>query len=372
MVRRALCCLAWACAALLASSCAPTLTPFNEPLPPPAATVASDAIEPPDDHDVTPYAKQVLTEKIVLHAKGLCRKRDGRSVAEDYAPDALIRAPGGSEVRGLAAIAARWDAEAAVLSDTTCPGPQVFIKGGTAVVLSAAAGRHTGLELGVEATGRTVGVMTASAVVFTPDGKIIEEREYSDAATLFAQLGLYDRPRRVPMVPGWALECHIATGAPEERTNAAIAKQMQRAFERCDVTAYAAALDDDVVWDDYTDVAPTRGKHEVVKRFGAQAGAISRAMLDCETRGIVDYVVSECILSGVQSGALAVAGMSVAPTHADMVVHTLEILQIRGGKVLRGWTYGNSVELAKQLGVWRPVAPHDARGDAGGPAARRD
>jgi ketosteroid isomerase-like protein len=275
----------------------------------------------------------------------------------------LIRTPGGTDRRGSGAIAATWDAQSELLRDAQCPGPQVFIKGGTAVLLTAAAGVSTGTSFGLKPTGRLVGVMTATVDVFTPDGKIIEQREYADAPTLFAQLGLYDRPRRAVLVPSWVLECHIATGAPEERANAALAKQMQRAFDRRDRAAYAAALDDDVVWDDYTLDAPTRGKGEVVRRFEAQSGAFSRAFLDCEARGIVDYVVSECALSGVQTGPVAVAGIQVAPTNGDVIVHTLEILQIRGGKVLRGWTYGNSAEVAKELGVWPEISARTQRGD---------
>jgi ketosteroid isomerase-like protein len=355
--RRGLLALAWAG---FAWSCAPTITPFNEPLGP---TLPSSGLrettELPEDPQLTPYVKHVLTEKIVEYAKVFCRRRESRSTA-DYAPDALLQSPGGPDARGLNGIAAE------LLSDTTCPGPQVFIRGGTAVILGAAAGTHTGAMFGLEPTGKVVGVMTATAFVFTPDGKIIEQREYADAATLFAQLGVYDRPRRRAMVPRWVLECHIATGELEERTNAALARRMQRAFEQRDEAAYAAALDDDVMWDDYTAVAPTRGKAEVVKRFDAQAGAISRAFLDCDARGIVDYVVSECTLSGIQTGPLVAAGIDVAPTNRDVVVHTLEIVQIREGKVLRGWTYGNGVELARELGVWREIAPRAPQRDAGG------
>ena len=68
-------------------------------------------------------------------------------------------------------------------------------------------------------------------------------------------------------------------------------------------------------------------------------------------------MVSECTLTGTQTGPLVVAGMQVAPTNRDVNVHTLEILQLRNHKVVRGWTYGNSRELAAELGVWESGPP---------------
>ena len=349
----------------LVCACADTLSPFNEKLTPARAQTTEPAHGEPAGPEAQPRKRVVhspLTDKIVAHVRSLCQTRARGTIAAEYASDAVIRTAGAPDKKGAGAIADTWDAQSGFLGDPKCVGPRAFIKGGTAVVLGGVAGTSTGTFFGFKPTGKAIGVATATVDIFTPDGLIIEQHEYVDTPTLLAQLGVYQRETRGVTVPDGGLEVHVASGAPDEAANLRVVRSMQRALEKHDDSAYGAALGDDVVWDDFTAPAPAKGKPEVVKRFQATAAAFSNVFLECEPRAIEDYVVSECTMTGAHTGPVVVAGIHSAATNTNVTLHTLDVVQLQDGRVIRGWTYGNGAELARELGLWNPIAAPAAQG----------
>ena len=195
--------------------------------------------------------------------------------------------------------------------------------------------------------------------LYTPDGLIIEERGYLDAPTLLAQLGL--APTRAAASRPRAKETRASRftsgGArPEEAANVDVVRALRAAREQHDEAGCAAAIDDDVVWEDFTTPQPATGKTQVVARFDATLDAFPGLSLECDPRGVEDFVVEECTLHAkAERAAHRRRNEASRAMRREVNVHTVELLQLKEGRVVRAWSYGNSVELAKELGIGKAV-----------------
>jgi hypothetical protein len=53
------------------------------------------------------------------------------------------------------------------------------------------------------------------------------------------------------------------------------------------------------------------------------------------------------VLKATQKGQLG----TIAPTKRPIAIHVVDIFKIKDGKVVRAWTYQNSLEMQQQLGL---------------------
>jgi predicted ester cyclase len=70
--------------------------------------------------------------------------------------------------------------------------------------------------------------------------------------------------------------------------------------------------------------------------------------------GIGDYVIDEYEMTGTQKGPLVMGKMTLPATGKPVDIHGLEVLQLKDGKMVKGWGYENGVEFAMQLGLMKP------------------
>jgi hypothetical protein len=93
-------------------------------------------------------------------------------------------------------------------------------------------GTNTGELNGAKPTNKTIGVLVASVLTFTPEGLSKTEHRYWDSSTGASQLGLMNAlARPVAALPSGEPEWHIAKGTPEEDQLAIVAKAINGAFE---------------------------------------------------------------------------------------------------------------------------------------------
>ena len=78
-------------------------------------------------------------------------------------------------------------------------------------------------------------------------------------------------------------------------------------------------------------------------------------------------MIAESTTSGNHTGPLG----PLKPTKKAVAMHGLDIMQMKEGKIVKGWSYGNSAEMMTQLGLMpmpgdknaKPAAAGDKTGD---------
>ena len=154
----------------------------------------------------------------------------------------------------------------------------------------------------------------------------------------------------------------MSKGTPEEQKNLDAANNMYKLIDDHKTADVLALMSDDATMADYTQPADVKGK----KAFTEFFGMIFKAIPDFkQTRGTQvaadDYVVTEGTMVGTQKGAMGPLKASNKPIN----VHFVDVLQMKDGKMVKGWSYGNSVEMLVQTGVMpMPGAMPAASGSA--------
>jgi steroid delta-isomerase-like uncharacterized protein len=72
--------------------------------------------------------------------------------------------------------------------------------------------------------------------------------------------------------------------------------------------------------------------------------------------GIGDFVIAEGTITGTQKGPF----FGIPAKNKPVTLHGLDIMQFKDGKIVHGWSYSNSAEMAEQLGLIGH--PADAKG----------
>jgi ketosteroid isomerase-like protein len=268
-------------------------------------------------------------------------------VASFYAKDAVVTTPGVADWEGRDMIR---DEEAKMFQeakDAKFGLRRVLVRDDVAVVEWTSTGT---LPLPKQRIGRRFGANGVSVMFFGADGLIREEHDIQDSSTLDAQLRADKRnARETLMQPTGTPDVRVARGTPDEEKNVGTAEALHHAFESRDERAFADALTDDVVWDDYTAPAPLRGRTETVRMFQALTTAFPDMKMTCEAWAVDDFVVKQCIRSATQDGVLVLASKKIPPTHAHVSIHFVDVLQMKHGAVAKVSHYADSEELADEL-----------------------
>jgi steroid delta-isomerase-like uncharacterized protein len=106
---------------------------------------------------------------------------------------------------------------------------------------------------------------------------------------------------------------------------------------------------DDIAWDDMTQPETMKGKAASKKFFGEMTKAFpDLKATNANVWGIGDFVIAEGSMTGTHKGAL----MGIQPTKKQVNMHALDVIQFnKDGKVVKGTSYGNGIEVMMQLGI---------------------
>jgi steroid delta-isomerase-like uncharacterized protein len=276
-------------------------------------------------------------------------KGDAKRFGQVFADDVTMNVSGRPDVHGRAAAEQGFARVLSMFGKVRYKGRRVFTKGEVAIVEYAMFGTHEGEFQGHAPTHKSVGWNAAEVDWFNPDGKIRERHVYLDPATLLAQIGapITDGVRPPPDEPG-ALQ-HIGPGsAKEEEGNVAMLDRINAAWQGHDEAKWTALLGDQVEWEDFTIAKPAKGKDAVRAYFRIFNTAFpDAASSTINAWGIGSFVVEEGTFSGQQKGTY----FNVPPTSKLATIYELNIVEIEGGKIKRGITYANELDLREQLGA---------------------
>ncbi len=208
-------------------------------------------------------------------------------------------------------------------------------------------GVHSGEWMGVKPTGKPVSIRGLGLFWFDQNGLVSDTHLYFDVGATLVELGAAPAALKgvaAPLAPAGAPDTSVvtATGSDAEKQNLAIVNTSWDAFEAKNEAGYLAAIADDIEVVRLDRAAPERGRAERKKFFKWAAGGIgSLSQTPLNAWGIGSFVVEEYTLTGVHSGKLTEAPAS---GHA-LRLHYVDIDELKDGKIVRTWTYGNSLEL---------------------------
>ncbi len=347
---------------------------------PPAPTVASAAptttAEPAPAATAAPApakaSLQDMEKAVVTSVADALNAHDPAKFTALYADDAVLVEAGTPEpIKGKENIQTTTKKWLDAFPNTKFGFSRAWGKNDVVVTEWVTNGTHSGEFNGLKATEKPVGYQGLSVVWVNTDGKVKEEHRYYDVGTLLAQVGAGPKgakARPIPALPT-STEWHWSKGDAAEDKNVDLMKSAYTAFEKKDEKAFLDLNSDDIVWDDMMAPGPSKGKAEAVKMFKSMTTAFPDLKMQVANAwGVEDFALSEVTLTGTQKGAF----MGMPATKKPVNLHGVDIVQIKDGKAVKGWSYGNSIELLTQLGLIKaPGATPPAKTDVK-PAPKTD
>jgi steroid delta-isomerase-like uncharacterized protein len=334
--------------------------PPETPLPPtPVATVTA---APTTTASATPPApKPTQAELQMTAAKNVTdamNAHDAKKYAALYTDDATVMIPGMPELHGRADIEKQVQGFYDGFKDMKFWIVATWQKGDVSFVEWGWSGTNTGEFMGMKPTEKQAGGLGLSAIWFNADGAMKKENRYFDAATTMTQLGAIKGKARAIPTPAASVEMHSAKGTPEEDKNVEAVKTMEAAFETKKEADFLASMSDDVEYADMAMPENSKGKGEAKKFFGMFTKAIpDMKNTISNATGVEDFVIVESNITGTHKGQLG----PFAATKKPVNIHGIDIFQMKDGKVVKGWTFGNNAELLTQIGVMKPPAAAGAK-----------
>lgn len=336
-------------------ACADETPPPQPPPPPPVAAAPPPAPRPAETAPPPPPEppKPSLAELEITAVKNLIaalNAHDPQAYLALFTPDAVRRVLDGRVVDrdGIAKIVAGIFVHQ---PDYKIAVSRVLQKGNVVVLTAAYTGTDSGAgSEGEKPSGRPVGLDLAMVLFFTDDGRIKEQHNYMDPATLDAQrnpkakAGTFRAPPTLPA----SMEVVTSTGSPDEDKLAAFGKAYYAALDAHKMDEILAPFADDSVLVDFSMPGEIKGR----KALQTMATKYMKALPDFHQPitnqwAIGDTVITEGTTEGTLKGALG----PVRPTGKPISLHFLDVLQFKDGKLVRGATYANGNELLAQAGL---------------------
>jgi predicted ester cyclase len=234
---------------------------------------------------------------------------------------------------------------------------RVWQIGEAAVVEWTLTGTQSGSFMGVGPTQKPVSFGGISLIWFNLNGLINEVHLYYDCGAVLAELGSPQNPSiQAGPVPASSSTpvLTVAGGTPEEKANVAIVNASWDALEAKSEAGYLAPIADEVEVTRLDRATPERGKEERRKYFRwVVSGVSSLSQTPLNAWGAGNFVIEEYTITGVHSGKLT----PTPPSGHALRLHYVDIDEMQNGKIVRTWTYGNSLELYAEAGVIPNASP---------------
>ena len=326
--------------------------PVESATPPPVASAGASASAsaapvalPPPSADATTTVRTVLDG---------FNRQDPIKYVGAYAADASIVIAGMPDVKGSAAIEAEHRRLLEAFPDTRMNGVRLYTKGDVAVMEWVLSATHQNDWMGVKAANKAVGVRGVSIFWIDAEGLIKKEARYYDVATLLGQIGgLKGTWRSAPLLPA-SMKAAQSTGDASEGKNVDVVKKLYGALGAKNEGEFLGTQSDSVELDDQTRAQSMLGTVDTKKMFDAWTKALPDLKVQVANAwGFGEWVVAETVITGKQTGA-----MDGMPASGKAVtLHGAGVFQMKDGKIFKGWTYANGVELRTQTGAYKMPAP---------------
>jgi steroid delta-isomerase-like uncharacterized protein len=316
------------------------------PATPTAAPTTTASATPPAAKP-TQAELQMAAAKSVVEAMNA---HDAKKYAALFTDDATVMIPGMPELHGRADIEKQVQGFFDGFKDMKFWIASTWQKGDMSFVQWGWSGTNTGEFMGMKSTEKPAGGLGMSAIWFNADGAMKKENRYFDAAGIMTQLGhVKGKARPVPTATATP-EMHAAKSTPDEDKNVEVVKAMEASMESKKEADFLMSMADDIEYADMSAPENSKGKGEAKKFFGMFTKAIpDMKVAVSNATGVEDFVILESNVTGTHKGQLG----PFAATKKPVNLHGIDIFQLKDGKVVKGWSFANNVELLTQIGVMK-------------------
>jgi steroid delta-isomerase-like uncharacterized protein len=322
----------------------------------------------------TPTPKMTPSEVTSAFAKKLVEAslaRDAAKVAALYAPDAVQQLAGDPETHtGRAAIEKNSAERFTRYKDPTMTVGRIWTSKTASVIEWVSGGTRLAGEIAdTKVPEKPIGLVGAMIVTFDDAGLVKTDHTYVD---IVANLGQVE-PKLVPAGVKWrplttTLPAGTGTfeskGTPEETKNLDTANKVLAAVDSHKADDVIALLSDDYVDEDFT-MPGSLKKAEVAPMEKQFFTAFPDLKTSAKTVQFAagDYVVTEAVIEGTFKAALPASPgtPAIKPTNQPVKLHSLDVVQLKDGKIVKEWSYSNNAEFLSQIGVmkyptkWQPT-----------------
>jgi ketosteroid isomerase-like protein len=256
--------------------------------------------------------------------------------------------PGGEEVHGREAVVRAHETLLGAFDERVVVAPRVW----RTATAPAGEGSLKGVQarnwMGVADTRKAVSFRGLSLLWTKDDGSLSDIHLYFDVAAVQAMLGVGPKTLlSLPMIlfpaPGTTPQVFEQAGTPEEKKNVAVVSDELDALEGNRDPDYVAGVTDDVELDT-PEHEPRRGKDAFKAYDKGMHKAVSQLDTTIENSwGVGRFAIVEYFISGEQIGPI-----EWIPAQRDKVVRlqTVDIAEIRDGKIAHLWRYYNPSQIA--------------------------
>lgn len=359
-------------ALLLLAACAPEPSPEapvasaapSASVPPPttaSATASAPLAEAAPSASVAPPAKvdfEASVRRFVTGAGAAWAAHDAAAIAAQYAPSASFTVVGreGLVDEKPEARVKELQAGFKAFPDFDLRFTRVIARAPYAVLEWTATGTHSA-DFGTQrATGKKTGYRGASLITLGADGQVVHETVYFDVATSEAQLGLGPKGQRARPVEKRPASEPVLVFAGD-KADEGLARRWLAIAGSSDGKALGELAADDIVVSNQYMPADTKGKKALAKELADGA----KGFVD-QSSTVVVCVPTEHVTACeyVWRATWKNAAMGMKPTGKTGTVHSLELIEQRGGKVVRTTAYASSAEFAASFGLADAGSPTPA------------
>jgi steroid delta-isomerase-like uncharacterized protein len=332
------------------------------PATPPAATTAPTPATTAEAPKEEAKPKESLAELQQKTVKGLIEAinaHDAKKLSGFYAEGGVVKIAGApADASGREAIAQSYTKLFEAFKDYTTAPSRVFMKGDIVVVEWAFNGTHTGDLWGIKASEKKVGAQGVDVLWFTPEGHVKEHHVYYDGGTILSQIGISkQKARSIPTLAS-SPQSVTSNGSADETKNVDAMKNMATAMDGKKEADWLGTMSDTVEWDDMTQPQTSKGKGEAKKFFKEMTTAFPDVKTTVTNSwGVGDFAITENSWTGTHKAAF----FGIPATKKSVTVKSIEIAQLKDGKLVKGWSYSNGADFAQQLGL----APKPGEAKAG-------
>jgi steroid delta-isomerase-like uncharacterized protein len=278
---------------------------------------------------------------------------DLERAAKVFSPHAVvagIKAGGWVEERGPVAVRKSLEPYFIAFPDVRLAITRVFHQGDLVIAEWVSDGTNQGSLAGAPPTNKRAGIHGLSFLTFDARGLISRSETVFDEITVAQQLGLAPGPARA--VPAWPTEkaVWVEAGDPaaEARVAAAARATWPATWNKRDLKAYDAVITDDAVHKELAGPNDFVGRQANLGELATYAKALPDMHADIQkVWGFGNFAIMKFTFKGTMKGPLG----PIPATNRPVVIHGVDVDELRDGKMAVGLTYSNAVEMLTHLGV---------------------
>jgi steroid delta-isomerase-like uncharacterized protein len=277
------------------------------------------------------------------------RSRDADALADLFEPAAIRVNPGTPDAISRAEIRDVMARHFETFGNQSISDTYQFIQDNCIIVVWTWHATQDADFLGVPASGKDVGVMGASVFWFGAEGKITKECTYWDPYGVLKQLGAGAEPGREIPPHADAPEVFVARKTAEEATNIRHLRTYHDYLLTGQMEPWLDYMTDDIAWDDQMAPGLAIGKEHSASDFKMLRSAFGNPEIkSVNVWGNNQFVIHQGIFTAKHQGEL----MGIPASNRFVIVDNIDVIAFTpDGKINKGWSFGNSIEMGYQLGV---------------------